>query len=202
MTRQIIAILRGIQPHEIENYTEILVEAGLSMIEVPLNSPQPFTSIEKLIKFCGKNVTCGAGTVINTEQVRRLSDIGAKMVVSPNCDTEVIRETKAHNMLSYPGVMTPSECFTALKAGADGLKLFPGELIGIGGLKALRAVTPKDTHFFAVGGAGADNFSPWIKAGATGFGIGSALYRAGMPLKDFKENLSHIIKAYDEALKS
>lgn len=200
MTRQIIAILRGIQSHEIESYAEILIDAGLSMIEVPLNSPTPFATIEKLVNFCGKNALCGAGTVLEVEQVKKLNDIGAQMVVSPNCDTEVIRATKAHHMLSYPGVMTASECFAALKAGADGLKLFPGDVVRPQGLKALRAVMPKQAEFFAVGGAGADNFTQWIKAGATGFGIGSALYQAGMPLEDFKKNLTHIIEAYDKAI--
>ncbi len=200
MTRPIIAILRGITKAEINAAAEVLIEAGIKMIEVPLNSPDPFATIEELVKTFGDQAQCGAGTVLAVREVERLSDIGARLVISPNCDVDVIKATKARGMQSYPGVMTPSECFAALQAGADGLKFFPGELVGPVGLKAMRAVLPNATTCYAVGGARPDNFAEWMAAGATGFGIGSALYRAGDATLTLKSNAHNIVKAYDEAV--
>ncbi len=199
MTREIIAILRGIQPKEIETFADILIESGISKIEIPLNSPYPFLSIQKLVRHCGKKAICGAGTVLTCDEVKKLSDIGAQMVVSPHCDLAVIQETKAQNMLSYPGVLTPTECFSALAKLADGLKIFPGNIIGADGLKSLMAVLPQGVKCFAVGGANIHNFKEWLQAGAAGFGIGSALYKAGMGVHDFKENARNIVTAYDKA---
>jgi 2-dehydro-3-deoxyphosphogalactonate aldolase len=127
-----------------------------------------------------------------------VKDAGGRLVVSPNCDPEVIRATKKLGMQSWPGVMTPTECFTALKAGADGLKLFPGSLIGPEGLKAIRAVLPKGMQVYAVGGAGPQNFAEWAKAGATGFGIGTALYTPGLSVAEVAERAASIVAAHDE----
>jgi 2-dehydro-3-deoxyphosphogalactonate aldolase len=197
MTRKIIAILRGITPDEALPITEALIEAGITSIEVPLNSPDPFTSIKQMVDAFGQTALVGAGTVLTPDDVQRLHQIGAGMVVSPDCNPRVIVATKQAGMKSYPGVMTPTECFTALRNGADGLKLFPGSLIGPGGLKAIRAVLPKGTQTYAVGGASASNFAEWFAAGVDGFGIGSALYIPGASVDDIKARSKDIVAAYD-----
>lgn len=195
--RNIIAILRGITPREVEAIAGELLNTGISQIEVPLNSPEPFRSIEILVEsFKGRGVF-GAGTVLAVDEVERLSALGADMVVSPNCNPKVIEATKALGLLSYPGVMTPSECFAALDAGADGLKFFPGELVMPTGLKAMRAVLPKDVKCLAVGGAKPENFADWVNAGASGFGIGSAIYKAGDSAAIVAEKAERIVSAYD-----
>lgn len=196
--RNIIAILRGITPAEAIPIARALVDAGITRIEVPLNSPQPMTSIVAMVDKLGAVAQVGAGTVLTVDQVQDVKDAGGRLVVSPNCDPEVIRATKKLGMQSWPGVMTPTECFTALKAGADGLKLFPGSLIGPEGLKAIRAVLPKGVQVYAVGGAGPQNFAEWAKAGATGFGIGTALYTPGLSVAEVAERAASIVAAHDE----
>ncbi|MEM7631036.1 MAG: 2-dehydro-3-deoxy-6-phosphogalactonate aldolase [Pseudomonadota bacterium] len=179
MSHPLIAILRGIDPDEAVAVAEALVAAGMSRIEVPLNSPSPFTSIERMVTTLGDSATIGAGTVLTVDDVQNVRDAGGSLVVSPNCDVEVIRKTKALNMQSFPGVLTPSECFSALQAGADGLKVFPAFQMGLEGLKAVRAVLPVTTDVYMVGGVGPDNFAEWRRAGASGFGLGSWLYKPG-----------------------
>ena len=142
MTREIIAILRGVQPHEAVAITEALIAAGITRIEVPLNSPDPYDSIARMIAHAGNAAMIGAGTVLDTDAVARLAGIGAGMVVSPDTNADVIAATKAHGMASYPGVFTATECFTALRHGADGLKFFPAFKLGLDGFKALSAVLP------------------------------------------------------------
>ena len=200
MSRKIIAILRGITPDEAQPITEALIEAGIDRIEVPLNSPDPFISIERMVQSFGNAALIGAGTVLSPDDVLRLNQIGAGMVVSPDCNPRVIVATKQAGMKSYPGVMTPTECFTALRNGADGLKLFPGSLIGPKGLKAIKAVLPPDAETFAVGGAEPGNFAEWASAGATGFGIGSALYKPGASVADIKTRAADIVAAYDAVM--
>lgn len=200
MTRNIIAILRGITPDEVEAHVAVLIAAGVTVIEVPLNSPDPFDSIARTIARFGDQAKIGAGTVLEVSQVELLAGMGAKIVVSPNCDPAVITATRANGMESWPGVFTPTECFTALKAGATGLKFFPATLIGPAGVSAIKAVMPKGTPLYAVGGAGADNFAEWIKAGASGFGIGTALYRPGQSVETTAANAAKIVAAYDAAL--
>lgn len=200
MTRNIIAILRGITPDEVEAHVAVLIAAGVTVIEVPLNSPDPFDSIARTIARFGDQAKIGAGTVLEVSQVELLAGMGAKIVVSPNCDPAVIAATRANGMESWPGVFTPTECFTALKAGATGLKFFPATLIGPAGISAIKAVMPKGTPLYAVGGAGADNFAEWIKAGASGFGIGTALYRPGQSVETTAANAAKIVAAYDAAL--
>lgn len=200
MARHLVAILRGIRPEEAPAHAQALIDAGITLIEVPLNSPDPFDSIEVLVRDFGSAAEIGAGTVLDTEAVARLAGIGARIVVSPNCDTEVIAATRAAGMASYPGVLTPTECFAALGAGATALKIFPSFLIGTAGLKAIRAVLPPETLIYAVGGADASNFSDWFDAGAQGFGIGTAPYRPGQSPENTAAAAKAIVAAYDAAL--
>lgn len=197
MSREIIAILRGIRPDEAEAVTEALIAAGISRVEVPLNSPEPYDSIARMIGRAGARALIGAGTVLDVAEVARLAAIGAAMVVSPDCNGAVIAATKRAGMLSYPGVMTPTECFAALGAGADGIKLFPASLVGPAGLAAIRAVLPAGTRTYAVGGVGPGNFADWQRAGVTGFGIGSGIYAPGASAAEVGAKARTIVAAYD-----
>lgn len=197
MDRPLIAILRGIRPDEVLDIGQALLEAGISRMEVPLNSPDPLESIGKLSEAFGAGALVGAGTVLTAEDVENVAGVGGKLVVSPDCNPEVIAATKAAGLASFPGVMTATECFTALRAGADGLKFFPASLLGPAGLKALRAVLPAGTETYAVGGAGPENFAEWLKAGATGFGIGTSLYRPGYSADEVGERAKAMVEAYD-----
>jgi 2-dehydro-3-deoxyphosphogalactonate aldolase len=198
MSREIIAIMRGIRPDEADAVTNALIGAGITRIEVPLNSPDPFTSISRMLAVAGDRATIGAGTVLTVGDVATLADIGAQMVVSPDCNPAVIRATKAAGMLSYPGVFTPTECFAALRAGADGLKIFPASQLGAAGLAAIGAVLPRGTQVYAVGGVGPSEFGEWRRAGAVGVGIGSALYKPGMAVSEVAARAAGLVRAFDE----
>jgi len=198
--REIVAILRGVTPAEVEKIGEALIAAGITRIEVPLNSPDPLDSITRLSMAFGSEAEIGAGTVLDPAQVLLVAQAGGRLIVSPDTNAAVITETKRQGMTSCPGAMTPSECFAALRAGADEIKLFPGALIGCSGLAVIRAVLPPGTKVLAVGGAGPDNFADWAKAGISGFGVGTALYRPGNTVPEVAENAARIVAAYDEAM--
>lgn len=200
MSRNIIAILRGIMPSEAAEIAEALIDKGITKIEVPLNSPDPLSSISAMVQAFGDKALFGAGTVLEPTQVAQVAEAGGQLVVSPDCNSAVIAATKRAKLQSYPGVMTPTEAFAALRAGADGLKFFPATLIGPEGLAAYRAVLPAQTQCFAVGGAGPENFKQWRAAGADGFGIGTSLYRPRDTAATVAMKAEQIVNAYDEAM--
>lgn len=198
MSRPLIAILRGVNPIEAKDIAAVLIEAGITRIEVPMNSPSPLKSIEAMAKAFGDDAQIGAGTVITVETVLDVAKAGGKLIVSPNADPKVIVATKLAGLDSFPGVMTPTECFAALGAGADGLKIFPASLLGLDGLRAIRAVLPIGTQVYAVGGADHTNFAEWIGASANGFGIGSALYKPGFTPAEVATRAKAMVQAYDK----
>jgi 2-dehydro-3-deoxyphosphogalactonate aldolase len=191
----IVAILRGVQPDEIVAIGDALVEAGITVIEVPLNSPHPFDSIVRLAARHGGRTLVGAGTVLDPADVVLVKDAGGDLVVAPNFDADIVRAAKAAGLASMPGVMTPSEGFAALKAGADALKLFPAEVIPPTVFKAWRAVFPAETLLLAVGGVGVDNIRSYADAGASGYGVGSALYKPGLPAPEIGKRARALVAA-------
>lgn len=197
MSRNLIAILRGLTPPEAVEIAEALTETGITRIEVPLNSPDPFDSIARMIEACGDSAQIGAGTVLEVAEVERLASLGAQLVVSPNCNPDVIRATVEAGMQSWPGVFTPTECFAALHAGATGLKLFPASQIGLSGVKAVKAVLPPQAPLYAVGGVEPRDFADWHAAGVMGFGLGSSLFKPGASLNDVTQAASAAVTAYD-----
>lgn len=182
----LIAVLRGISPAEIDSVAEALVTPGFRVLEVPLNSPDPFTSITRLAQRHGAQCLVGAGTVLDPNDVARVAAAGGKLIVMPHGDTRIVREAKKQGLVCVPGVATPTEAFAALDAGADGLKMFPAEQLTPAALKAWRAVLPRGTLVFPVGGMRPDNLAPWWAAGASGFGTGSNLYKPGASARDVR----------------
>lgn len=176
----LIAILRGVTPEEVVGIGQALIDAGMVIIEVPLNSPRPLESIRKLQDAFGSDCLIGAGTVIEPAAVQRVAEAGGRLIVMPHSDPTVIRAAKAAGLICTPGVSTPTEGFAALANGADALKLFPADALGPNVLKALRSVFPPATRFMPVGGISPGTMQPFIDAGAAGFGLGSALYKPGM----------------------
>lgn len=175
----LIAVLRGIRPEEAVPVGEALVQAGITILEVPLNSPDPVESIRRLAARFGDSALVGAGTVMTEAQVAEVAAAGGRLLVTPHADPALIRSAKARGMLAAPGFFTPAEAFALLAAGADALKLFPAEAASPAVLKALLAVLPKGTPILPVGGMATETIAPWRQAGAAGFGIGSALYKPG-----------------------
>lgn len=192
----LVAILRGLRPHEAEGIGLALEREGFALIEVPLNSPRPFDSIATLRRVLGPDTLVGAGTVTRVEDVQRLHDIGADLVVMPHADPAVIRAAKAVGMLCVPGVATPTEAFAAIAAGADALKLFPAELVTHGVMKAMRAVLPPQMPLLPVGGITPATLAPWHRAGAAGFGLGSALYSPGLSAEAVAANAADFVRAW------
>jgi 2-dehydro-3-deoxyphosphogalactonate aldolase len=195
----LVAILRGLEPERAIQVGEALVEAGFDIIEVPLNSPEPLVSIAALVEALGHRALIGAGTVLAEAEVDALTAIGAQLVVSPNCNPAVIRRSVEHGMVSLPGVLTPTEMFAAIEAGASGLKLFPADMAGPAVIKAVRAVLPPAVPILAVGGISAANMPDYLAAGAAGFGIGGALFMPGKPLDAIAADARAIVAAYKAA---
>lgn len=191
----LVAILRGIKPEEAEAVGEVLIEAGWRIIEVPLNSPDPLKSIEKLVKRFGDQALIGAGTVLTPAQVADVAATGAKVIISPNANVEVIKASRAAGMVSLPGVATPTEAFAAIEAGASGIKAFPAEAIPPYVIKAWKAVLPKDIPVLAVGGVTPENMAVYTQAGTAGFGIGSSLYKPGDDLASIGQKAREFIDA-------
>jgi 2-dehydro-3-deoxyphosphogalactonate aldolase len=194
----LIAIIRGVTPDEVDAIGEAVSEGGIRIIEVPLNSPEPLKSIERLAKRFGDSMLVGAGTVLNVDQVRRVKDAGGRIIVSPDTNVDVIAASAQAGLVSSPGYFTPSEAFAAIRAGAHALKLFPAEAASPRVLKAQLAVLPKDVPVMAVGGITPDNMRPWLEAGAAGFGLGGGLYKPGQSPAETLEKA----RAYVAALKS
>ncbi|KQM63282.1 2-dehydro-3-deoxy-6-phosphogalactonate aldolase [Sphingomonas sp. Leaf17] len=180
----LVAILRGVKPDEVVAIGEALVDAGFTIIEVPMNSPQPLDSIARLAKALAGRAVIGAGTVLRVEDVDAVGAAGGTLIISPNANTAVIAAAAARGYVAMPGIATPTEAFAALEAGAAALKLFPAEAASPVVLKAMRAVLPKDTRVLPVGGVNVDGMGPWLAVGAAGFGLGSALYAPGMTAAD------------------
>ena len=194
----LIAIVRGITPDEAERIGDAVQEGGIRIIEVPLNSPDPLRSIEMLAKRFGDSMLVGAGTVLTVEQVGQVRDAGGRILVSPDTNTDVIAATAQAGLVASPGFFTPSEAFAALRAGAHSLKLFPADAASPKLLKAQLAVIPRDIPVMAVGGITPDNMRPWLDAGATGFGLGSGLYKPGQSAAETLEKT----RAYVAGLKA
>ena len=195
----LVAILRGVKPDEAVAIGEALVEAGIGIIEVPLNSPDPLESIAALAGHFGDAVLIGAGTVLTVEQVGQVARAGGRIIVSPSTDYDVIAATAAEGLISAPGYFTPSEAFLALKAGATALKLFPAEAATPALVRAQRAVLPKDVPLLIVGGVKPDAVGPWFEAGADGVGLGSALYKPGQSAAQVGQQARDFVKAVKEA---
>ncbi|MFB9952426.1 2-dehydro-3-deoxy-6-phosphogalactonate aldolase [Rhizobium puerariae] len=196
----LVAILRGIRPEEAESVGEVLVEAGWRIIEVPLNSPEPLKSIERLVKRFGDRALIGAGTVLTPAQVADVAATGAKVIISPNANPEVIRASRAAGLISLPGVATPTEAFAAIDAGATGIKAFPAEAIPPLIIKAWKAVLPKHIPVLAVGGVTPENMAAYRQAGAAGFGIGSSLYKPGADIPSIVDKAAQFIRAMQQEL--
>lgn len=192
----IVAILRGVKPTEIVDIAAALVAAGIKGVEVPLNSPDPLESIEKLCARFGDQALCGAGTVLSPQAVDDVAGVGGKLIVTPNTDAEVIARAVALNLTAMPGFATPSEAFTAVKAGAKALKLYPASSFGPGHIKAVKDVLPRDILVYAVGGVGAANLEPWRAAGVAGIGVGGELYRPGYTAQEVGERAAALVAAW------
>ena len=175
----LVAILRGVTPTDAPLILEALLDEGFVLIEIPLNSPNPLASIEAMRRKAPAEVFIGAGTVLSAADVAAVADAGGDLIVTPNAEPTVIAAAKARGLICLPGVATPTEAFAALRAGADGLKAFPAEMIGPAVVKAWRAVIPAEVPILPVGGIGPQSLAPYVAAGASGFGLGSALYRPG-----------------------
>jgi 2-dehydro-3-deoxyphosphogalactonate aldolase len=176
----LVAILRGVRPDEVDAIGDELVDAGFTLIEVPMNSPDPLDSVARLARRLGDKAVIGAGTVLRAGDVARVAEAGGTMIISPNANTDVIRASAAAGLVSLPGISTPTEAFAAIDAGATALKLFPAEGTSPSVMKAMLAVLPKGIRLLPVGGVAPDNMGPWTAAGAAGFGLGSALYKPGL----------------------
>ncbi|WP_234496526.1 2-dehydro-3-deoxy-6-phosphogalactonate aldolase [Vibrio maritimus] len=194
----LIAIIRGVEPKNIIQTAQVLLEEGFTLIEVPLNSPDALESIQMLVNEFGDKAIVGAGTVTTLEQATAVIETGANLVVTPNFNADVVSYAAAQGCYVFPGVVTPSEAFGAIASGATGIKLFPANLVGLGGYKALKSVLPKETVCIPVGGISptVESMKPWIEAGVSGFGLGAALYTPTMTLDEIRTNARQFVEIY------
>jgi 2-dehydro-3-deoxyphosphogalactonate aldolase len=202
MQRPLVAILRGVKPEETADIVSVLIETGMTAIEIPLNSPDPFRSIATAVKLAPAEVLVGAGTVLTTDDVDRLHDVGGRLMVAPNVDAAVIARATARGMVTMPGVFTPTEALLAAKAGASSLKFFPASVLGAAGISAIRAVLPAGVMIAAVGGVSDQNFTEYVRSGVRAFGLGSSLYKPGMTAADVAARAGATVKAYDMAMQA
>lgn len=198
----LVAILRGITPAEADGALDVLEEAGWHVVEVPLNSPDALVTLKRMVARGGDRLLIGAGTVLTADEVTAIADAGARLMVAPNADADVIRAARSRGLFTAPGVATPSEAFAALAAGADALKMFPGESLPPQVVKAWRAVMPKGTLLLPVGGVKPDNIAAYRAAGADGFGIGTSVYRPGMGIAEMKLAAQGLAASYRVAIAS
>jgi 2-dehydro-3-deoxyphosphogalactonate aldolase len=198
--RSLVAILRGVKPDEAESIVGTLIETGFELIEVPLNSPEPFVSIERAAARFGKDALIGAGTVLTAADCARVADAGGRLMVSPNVDADVLSMAVARGMVTMPGVFTPTEAFLALRCGASALKFFPASVLGPSGIAAQMAVLPKGVIVGAVGGVSDKNLADYVRAGVRAFGLGSSLYRPGMTAAEVRETARASVRAYDDVV--
>lgn len=197
LKRGLVAILRGLKPEEGEAIGSAVWEAGIEAIEVPLNSPEPFRSIETLVRLLPSTGLYGAGTVLTAGQVDSLDAAGGRLLVSPNIDDDVMRRAGHHRMVTMPGVFTPTEAFRAIALGASALKFFPASVLGAKGIAAIRAVLPADARIGAVGGVSDKDFAEYAKVGVTAFGLGSSLYAPGLSAAEVGARAKAAVAAYD-----
>ncbi len=200
MKRPLISILRGIKPEETQAIVAALIEAGMTAIEIPLNSPDAFRSIEMAVKMAPADCLIGAGTVLDVENVDRLDAAGGKLLVTPNVEPAVISRGRDLGMVTMPGCFTATEALSAARAGATGLKFFPAGVLGASGITAIRAVLPPEMTIAAVGGVSDKNFGDYTKAGILAFGLGTSLYKPGMTAAEVAERARVTISAYDAAI--
>lgn len=201
LERGLVAILRGVKPDEIAAIADALVEAGIPAIEIPLNSPDPFVSIEAMVKCHGDTTLIGAGTVLDVASVDRLADAGGRLLVSPNVNAAVLARAAHYSMVTMPGVFTPTEALAALDSGASALKFFPASVLGAAGIAAIRAVLPGDCVVGAVGGVSENDFAAYLEKGADVFGLGSSLYKPGMSAKEVGVRATNAVAAWDALVK-
>ena len=194
----LIAVLRGITPEEAVAVSDVLVESGFTIIEVTLNSSAPYASIKRMYDRHGSSIALGAGTVLKPDEVQKVKDAGGNLIISPNLNLDVVTETVKQSMVSIPGCYTPSEAFTALETGADVIKFFPSDTLGIGFIKGVRAVLPIGTRICPTGGVNVDNISDFINAGVTSMGMGSALYKSGKSIDALRASAEGFVNAVNQ----
>lgn len=198
LQRSLVAIIRGIRNDEVEPVLEALITEGFEVIEIPLNSPEPWVSIEKAVKLFGDKVLIGAGTVLTTADAQRLADFGGRIMVSPNTDAEVIRHASSCGLITMPGCYTASEALLAIRSGASALKFFPAGSLGASGIAAIKTILPENSVIGAVGGVSDQNFGEYARVGVRTFGIGSSLYKPGDSAETVRDKARLTITAYDQ----
>jgi 2-dehydro-3-deoxyphosphogalactonate aldolase len=201
LKRSLVAILRGLKPEETAETISVLIDAGFEAIEIPLNSPDPFKSIRIAVETAPDDILIGAGTVLSTADVDRLAEAGGTLMVSPNVDAEVINRARNQNMVTMPGVFSPTEALSAIKAGASGLKFFPAAILGPAGISAIKAVLPAEVEVGAVGGVSHADYATYGKIGVRTFGLGSSIYKPGMSVAEIGKRAQLSITAYDEVFR-